>query len=74
MGFALGVSVLGQIDGWMTLLLRPFNNISSMGMIMKDNDGGDNERLCAMESCLHLKDFRLQRVSNPGPLDQLAKA
>ena len=30
----------------------------------------DNERLCAMEPRLRLRRFRLERVSNSGPLDQ----
>ena len=30
------------------------------------------EILCAMELCIHLKDFRFQRESNPGSLDQHA--
>ena len=34
----------------------------------------DNERLCAMEPCLRLAKFRLERGSNAGPLDQQASA
>ena len=30
----------------------------------------DNERLCAVEPCLHLEDFCLKPGSNPEPLDQ----
>ena len=30
----------------------------------------DNERLCAQEPNLRLKDLRLRQTSNPGPLDQ----
>ena len=35
---------------------------------------GDNEKLCAMELRLHLRDYCLKRGSNSGPLDQLASA
>ena len=45
-----------------------FNSISIILGLM----GGDNKRLYAMEA--RLKDFRLERVLIPGPLDQQADA
>ena len=50
-------------DGWNVL----FNNIS----VISGWRVGDNERLCAMESCLQLKRSSPRRL-NPGPLDQQA--
>ena len=42
-----------------------FNSISVISGHLAD----DNERLCAMESCLRLRRFPLNGGSNSGPLD-----
>ena len=43
-----------------------FNSVS----VISGQWADDNERLCAMEPRLRLGRFRLERGSNPGPLDQ----
>ena len=54
--------------GWMDELqfYVLFNSISVISGRLVD----DNERLCAMEPCLGLERFHLQRGSNSGLLDQ----
>ena len=53
-----------QIDDLQFYVL--FNSIS----VISGGWADDNERLCAMEPCLLLRRFLLERDSNSGPLDQ----
>ena len=55
-------------DGWMDELLFYvlFNSIPIISGLWAD----DNEMLCALEPRLGLRRFRLERGSNPGPLEQ----
>ena len=57
-----------MMDGWMNDLrfYVLFNSIAVISGRWADN----NERLSAMEPRLRLRRFRLERGSNPGPLDQ----
>ena len=55
------------MDGWMTCDFMSFTTVFS---VISGQCADDNERLCAMEPRLRLRRFRLERGSNPGPLDQ----
>ena len=57
----------GGGDGWMTCDFMSFSTVFS---VISGRWADDNERLCAMEPRLRLGRFRLERGSNPGPLDQ----
>ena len=55
------------MDNWMDDLrfYVLFNNIS----VISGRGADNNERVCAKEPRLRLRRFRLERGSNPGPLD-----
>ena len=52
------------MDEWITC---GFTSFLTVFQSYQDND---NDRLCEMESRLRLRRLRLERGSNPGPLDQ----
>ena len=62
----LSIDIL--MSGWMNVLrfVVPLNGIS----VISGRCVNDNERLCAVVPRLWLRRFRLERGSNPGPLDQ----
>ena len=58
---------MNEMDGWLMPFYVLFKNI----LVIPGRWAGDNEGLCAMELRLRLSRFRrLERDSNPGPLDQ----
>ena len=61
------ISIKGK-DGWMEDL--PFYVLFNNTSVILGQWELDNERLCAMELCLQLRRFRLERGSNTGLLDQ----
>ena len=65
---ALAAILFSRAEPWMDDLrfYVLFNSIS----VISGRWADDNERLCAMESRLQLRRFRLERGSNSGPLDQ----
>ena len=66
---AAGSQMSIRFDGWMMDDLR-FNVLFNSVSVIPGRWADDTERLCAMEPRLRLGRFRLERGSNPGPLDQ----
>ena len=54
--------------------LRWEDVLSQSYSVISGGRANDNVRLCAMETRLRLRRFRLERGSNSRPLDQLATA
>ena len=66
--FLIDMYLLGNVlDGWMTRFYVLFNSISVLSRQWTD----DNERPCSMEPRLRLRTFRLERNSNPRPLENV---